>query len=98
MFRLTEPTATEDPTGQKRNIMPSVGAAFALSQAVKSTLPTGVPEAYLKYIAYDKDWNVVSSGEKVVSTLAQQSWEELRLGYEAQQEGYVEVFSKRERQ
>jgi RHS repeat-associated protein len=92
VFKLSEPTATEDPNGQKRNIMPYVGASFALSQAVRNTLPAGVPEAYLKYIAYDKDWKVVASGEKAVSTLAQQSWEELRLGYEAQQDGYVEVF------
>jgi RHS repeat-associated protein len=92
VFKLSEPTATEDPNGQKRNIMPYVGASFALSQAVRNTLPAGVPEAYLKYIAYDKDWKVVASGEKTISTIAQQAWEELRLGYEAQQDGYVEVF------
>jgi RHS repeat-associated protein len=92
VFKLSEPTATEDPNGQKRNIMPYVGASFALSQAVRNTLPAGVPEAYLKYIAYDKDWKVVASGEKTISTTAQQAWEELRLGYEAQQDGYVEVF------
>jgi RHS repeat-associated protein len=70
---------------------PYIGLALGASITAFQT-EEGVPIAYLKYIVLDQDSAYVYSDVQVISSAAGQSWQELKLNYKAEQEGFVQVF------
>ncbi|MDX5438734.1 MAG: DUF6443 domain-containing protein, partial [Pontibacter sp.] len=76
------------PQGGK---FPYLAVGIALAPPVKQRLK-GVPAAYIKYIAYDTAGAYLGSEYRVITREALDNWQQLRLEYKAQQDGYVEVF------
>jgi RHS repeat-associated protein len=64
-----------------------LGASLASLQTEE-----GVPSAYLKYIVLDQDSQYVYSNVQVISSAASQNWQELKLQYKVEQDGFVQVF------
>jgi RHS repeat-associated protein len=83
------------PTGMEgyRNgkYTPYIGLALGGSIAALQS-EEGVPNAYLKYIVLNQDSQYVYSDVQVISSAAGQNWQELKLHYKAEQNGFVQVF------
>jgi RHS repeat-associated protein len=91
LFNSTAPPPPGTEGYRNGKYTPYIGLALGASIAA---LPTeeGVPNAYLKYIVLDQDSNYVYNDVQVISSAAGQSWQELKLHYKVEQDGYVQVF------
>ncbi|MGV3502914.1 MAG: RHS repeat-associated core domain-containing protein, partial [Adhaeribacter sp.] len=69
---------------------PYIGLALGASIASLQPEP-GVPNAYLKYIILDKDSQYVFSDVQMISSAAKENWQELKLHYKVEQEGFIQV-------
>jgi RHS repeat-associated protein len=83
------PTGTEDYRNGKYT--PYIGLALGASIATLQS-EEGVPNAYLKYIVLDQDSLYVYSDVQVISSSAKEGWQELKLHYKVEQDGFVQVF------
>lgn len=83
-------TVTELGNGNGKGL-PYIGAGIALAPQVLQR-EKGAPVAYIRYIAYDKDSSYVDSGYQLLTRQANGGWEKLDLEYQAQQDGFVEVY------
>lgn len=83
-------TVTELGTGPGK-ALPYIGAGIAIAPQVLQK-EKGAPTAYIRYIAYDRDSSYMDSGYQLLTRQASGEWEKLELEYEAQQDGFVEVF------
>lgn len=79
-----------------KNSTPLLQAGVTATLSKTYTPPAGVPKAYLKYIFYDLQGNVVGSDYEPITAAATNGyWEELKLynrPFTAPQDGYVQVF------
>lgn len=79
---------------QKKNGIISylgLGTGLALAPAVQHKRQKGVPKAYLRVMVYDKDSSFVRSFEQPLTAAARGGWEQLELGYRAEEAGHLEV-------
>ncbi|MGV3642367.1 MAG: DUF6443 domain-containing protein [Adhaeribacter sp.] len=91
LFNSTTPPPPGTEGYRTGKYTPYIGLALGASIAALQT-EEGVPNAYLKYIVLDQDSQYVSSEVKVISSAAKESWQELKLHYKAEQDGFVQVF------
>jgi RHS repeat-associated protein len=91
LFNSTAPPPSGTEGYRNGRYTPYIGLALGASIAGLQT-EEGVPNAYLKYIVLDQDSNYISSNVQVISSAASQNWQELKLQYKVEQEGFVQVF------
>ncbi|MGV3502783.1 MAG: RHS repeat domain-containing protein, partial [Adhaeribacter sp.] len=91
LFNSTAPPPPGTEGYHNGRYTPYIGLALGASIAASQT-EEGVPNAYLKYIVLDQDSNYVYSGVQMISSAARENWQELKLHYKVEQEGFVQVF------
>jgi len=80
----------DPPTQSPQNspLLLQIGIGFNPNPGI----PAGLPNAYLKYMFFDVDSNFVSQETKNISNLAELDWEKLDFNFEADRNGFVQVF------
>jgi RHS repeat-associated protein len=91
LFNSTVPPPPGTEGYRNGRYTPYIGLALGASIAALQT-EEGVPNAYLKYIVLDQDSQYVYSGVQVISSAARENWQELKLHYKVEQDGFVQVF------
>jgi RHS repeat-associated protein len=91
LFNSTAPPAPGTEGYRSGKYTPYIGLALGASIVALQT-EEGVPNAYLKYIVLDQDSQYVYSDVQVISSAAGQTWQEVKLHYKAEQDGFVQVF------
>jgi RHS repeat-associated protein len=91
LFNSTAPPPPGTEGYRNGRFTPYIGLALGASIAALQS-EEGVPNAYLKYIVLDQDSQYVYSDVQVINSAAGQNWQELKLHYKVEQDGFVQVF------
>ncbi|MBA9077105.1 DUF6443 domain-containing protein [Rufibacter quisquiliarum] len=75
---------------QAKKYAPYLGAGIAIAPLLRGGNKKG-PKAFLVYSVYRRDSTLVTTGHRPVTEAAKGGWEELKIGYLAEEDGFAEV-------